>query len=413
MTIIRPFKALRPVPELVEKVACKPYDVLDADEARAEAEGNPYSFYHVIKPEIDFPKGFDEHDKLVYAKGKENLLQMVKDGILLQDKQEQYYVYKLKMGKHSQYAIIGLSAVREYLNNTIKKHELTRPDKEEDRSIHLDILNAHTEPVFFTYKAVKEIDEIVANVCKQKPVYHFVADDKVEHSLWIIADGQSISKINTLFEQKVNCTYIADGHHRTAAAMRVAALRNKQNPKLSADDDANYFLTAFFPHNQVQIFDYNRVVKDLNGLSTQAFVEALKYNYHISHSELPYKPEKEFELGMYLDGKWYKMELKKDFYPKGSIKDKLDVSVFSKYILEPLLNITDLRKDKRIEFVGGIRGLSALQQAVDSGKMKAAFALYPCSLNQLMEIADKNEIMPPKTTWFEPKLRSGLFIHTL
>jgi len=414
MVKIKAFKALRPPKDLADKVAARPYDVLNSEEARKEAEGNPYSLLHITKPEIDLPKGIDEHDEKVYEKAKENFQKFIREGYLIPDDDEYLYIYAQTMNGKTQYGLVACASVDDYLNGVIKKHELTRKDKEEDRMKHVRVTNANVEPVFFTYRKVEEIDEIVKDIVdKNKPEYDFETEDGVGHHFWLIKDKKIINRLIELFE-KIPNTYVADGHHRTAAAALVGAEKRRNNPKHNGNEEYNFFMAVHFPDDQLTIIDYNRVVKDLNGLSEEDFLRKLALHFEIEEiGENEYKPAKLHEFSMYLNGKWYKLKAKKHTYDDNHPILGLDVTVLSKYVLDEILGIKDLRTDKRIDFVGGIRGLSELKRRVDSGEMKVAFALYPVTMKQLMEIADADMIMPPKTTWFEPKLRSGLAIHLL
>ncbi len=414
MVKIKAFKALRPPKNLADKVAARPYDVLNSKEARKEAEGNPYSLLHITKPEIDLPEGTDEHDPKVYEKAKENFEKFRKEGYLVPDDDEYLYVYAQTMNGKTQYGLVACAAVDDYLNGVIKKHELTRKDKEEDRMKHVRVTNANMEPVFFTYRKVNEIDEIINDTVRNnEPEYDFVAEDGVGHHFWVIKDKEKINRLVELFEQIPN-TYVADGHHRTAAAALVGAEKRRNNPNHRGDEEYNFFMAVHFPDDQLTIIDYNRVVKDLNGLTKEAFLEKVATHFEVEEvGENEYKPSRLHEFSMYLDGKWYKMTAKEHTYDDNHPIDGLDVTVLSKYVLDEILGIKDLRTDKRIDFVGGIRGLGELKRRVDSGEMKVAFALYPVTMKQLMDIADADMIMPPKTTWFEPKLRSGLAVHLL
>jgi uncharacterized protein (DUF1015 family) len=414
MAILKAFKGLRPPQAIVQALASRPYDVLNSKEARIEAKGNEHSLLHITKPEIDLPESLDEHDDQVYAKAKSNFEAFQKNNWLVQDEKECLYIYAQTMNGRTQYGLVGSAGVEDYMNGIIKKHELTRPDKEEDRMKHVRVTDANIEPVFFTYPAVKEIDEIVANIVKtQKADYDFVADDGFGHHFWTIKDDATIKNLIDLFA-KVPYTYVADGHHRTAAAALVGNEKKQKNPNHNGTEEYNYFLAVHFPGNQLSIIDYNRVVKDLNNLSPAELLEKLKLVFDIEEKGTEiYKPNKLHNFSMYLEGKWYSMTAKKGNYNDSDPIGVLDVTILSKLILESLLGIKDLRTDKRIDFVGGIRGLGELKKRVDSGEMKVAFALYPVSMQQLFDIADTGNIMPPKTTWFEPKLRSGLVIHKL
>lgn len=414
MAIIKPFRGIRPPQSLVEEVESRPYDVLNSEEARKEAEGNEKSLYHIIKPEIDFPVGTDEHDPRVYEKAAENFQKFQDKGWLLQDKKEQYYIYAQTMNGKTQYGLVVCAYVNDYLNGVIKKHELTRRDKEEDRMKHVRVNNANIEPVFFAYPDNKVLDAIVAKYAAQKPEYDFIAPiDGFGHQFWVIDKEEDIEAITKEFAA-MPAMYIADGHHRSAAAALVGAEKAKQNPNHRGDEEYNYFMAVCFPANQLTIIDYNRVVKDLNGLSPAQFLDALKENFVVEEkgSDI-YKPSQLHNFSLYLEGKWYSLTAKEGTYNDNDPIGVLDVTISSNLILDKILGIKDLRSDKRIDFVGGIRGLGELKKRVDNGEMKVALALYPVSMKQLMDIADTGNIMPPKTTWFEPKLRSGLVIHKL
>ena len=400
MAIIKPFKGIRPPQELVEQVASRPYDVLNSAEAREDAKGNEKSLYHIIKPEIDFPVGTDEHDECVYQKAAENFQMFQDKGWLVQDDKENYYVYAQTMNGKTQYGLVVGAYVPDYMNGVIKKHELTRRDKEEDRMKHVRVNNANIEPVFFAYPDNATLDAIIAHYTAEKPVYDFIAPgDGFGHTFWIIDKQEDIDAITKEFA-KMPALYIADGHHRSAAAALVGAEKAKQNVNHTGNEEYNYFMAVCFPANQLTIIDYNRVVKDLNGLTPEQFLTAVSKNFTVEEKGTEiYKPAGLHNFSLYLDGKWYSLTAK----PGPS----------SNLILDEVLGIKDLRSDKRIDFVGGIRGLGELKKRVDSGEMKVALALYPVSMKQLMDIADTGNIMPPKTTWFEPKLRSGLVIHKL
>lgn len=414
MVKIKPFKGVRPPKDLIEQVASRPYDVLNSEEARAEAAGNEKSLYHIIKPEIDFPKGTDEHDPRVYEKAAENFRKFQEKGWLVQDEKPCYYVYAQTMNGRTQYGLVVGAYVPDYMNGAIKKHELTRRDKEEDRMKHVRVNNANIEPVFFAYPENMELDAIVQTYIVKEPEYDFIAPgDGFGHTFWIIDQDKDIESITRIFD-KMPAMYIADGHHRSAAAALVGAEKAKQNPSHKGDEEYNYFMAVCFPANQLTIIDYNRVVKDLNGLTPDDFIEALKKHFIIEEKGTEiYRPEALHNFSLYVDGKWYSLTAKPDTYDDNDPIAVLDVTISSKLILDEILGIKDLRSDKRIDFVGGIRGLEELKRRVDSGEMKMALALYPVSMKQLMDIADTGNIMPPKTTWFEPKLRSGLVIHKL
>ena len=415
MAIVKPFRGLRPPKNLVENVSCLPYDVMNSEEAAQMAKGKPESLLHVTRAEIDLPAGTDIHSEEVYEKAVANFKKMQENRWLIQDEESKFYIYAQTMDGRTQYGIVGNAWCEDYFNGIIKKHELTRPDKEEDRMILTRYTDANIEPVFFSYKAVPEIDEIVERIVKNQPAdYNFVAEDGFGHHFWPIHDAAINKKIEELFATKVPYTYVADGHHRTAAASRIGKERAGQNPNHTGDEEYNYFMAVHFPDNQLKIIDYNRVVKDLNGLSKEDFMNRLVENFVVQDmgTEI-YKPASLHEFSMYLGGHWYKMNAKPGTYDDNDPLEILDVNVLSRYVLDDILGIKDLRTSKRIDFVGGIRGLGELKKRVDSGEMVVAFALYPVSMDQLINIADSGNIMPPKTTWFEPKLRSGLVIHKL
>ena len=413
MAKIKPFKGLRPKQEFVEKVASPPYDVLNTEEARAMAKNNPYSFLHINKPEIDLPQGTNLYDESVYTKGKENLERFIQEGVFIQDKKPCFYVYRQIMGKHQQIGLVAGASVEDYENNIIKKHELTRADKEEDRLKHVNTLNAQTGPVFLTYKASKEVDLLIDKIVKRQAVYDFAADDGIRHTFWIVDKNDEIKQLEDLF-MKMDYLYVADGHHRSAAATRVKQMRQKQNLHHTGEEEYNYFLSVIFPHDQMYIMDYNRVVKDLNGLSKAEFLKKVAEKFEIEKiGKKSEKPKQKHEFVMYLDGEWYRLKAKLGTFSENDPVEQLDVSILMNTLLVPVLGIGDPRKDKRIDFVGGIRGLKELKRRVDSGEMQVAFALFPTSIEDLMSIADAGKTMPPKSTWFEPKLRSGLVVHLL
>ena len=406
MANIKPFRALRPKKDLAEKVASRPYDVLNSDEAREEAEGNEYSFLHITKSEIDLPGDIDIHSTAVYEKAKANLQHLVSNKTLFQEDSECYYIYQLRMNGRSQTGLVCVSSVEDYFNDIIKKHEFTRPEKEKDRIDHMQTIRAQTGNVFLAYRDVGELNSIINSwQTNYKPEYDFNADDGIQHTVWVINDQKIITAITKLFDEQVPFTYIADGHHRAASAAKVSKA-------LKESKDAKYFLTTIFPSSQLAILDYNRVVKDLNGLSKEELLKALNKDFDVSNSERAVKPQNLHEFGMFIEGEWYELKAK-----EGSFKDDpigvLDVSILSNNILDKLLGIKDQRTDKRIDFVGGIRGLNELEKRVNSGEMKVAFSLHPVSLDQLFDIADSGNVMPPKSTWFEPKLRDGLLTHLI
>ncbi|RMI19429.1 MAG: DUF1015 domain-containing protein, partial [Calditrichaeota bacterium] len=409
MATVRPFRGLRPKKEIAARMAAPPYDVLSTEEAREMAQDNPYSFLHVNKPEIDLPEGTDPYDERVYEKGAENLRRFISQGLLIQDDRPCFYVYKQVMGDHEQIGLVACASVEEYEKDIIKKHELTRPDKEDDRVKHIWHQKAQVGPVFLTYRAEATIDQLIQQVIAAPPEYDFTDEKDVRHTLWVADDPDWIARVQAAFH-KIPCLYVADGHHRSAAAMRVKQRRQAENPHHTGEEEYNFFLTVIFPHNQMQILDYNRVVRDLNGLDEAAFVEKVREKFSLA--EMPsgerYKPEKPHTFGMYLSGRWYRLETLPGVFDEADPVQRLDVSILQENLLAPILGITDPRKDKRIDFVGGIRGLEELERRVNSGEWAVAFALYPTSIEDLMAIADAGKIMPPKSTWFEPKLRSGL-----
>ena len=420
MSVIKPFKGWRPTEDIVLQLASRPYDVLNTEEARKECEGNPYSLLHVTKAEIDLPEGHKDSDLETYLKVVENFNSFKDYGWIRQDEEEKLYIYAQSMNPteanaHWQYGIVACAFSEDYVNKVIKKHELTRKDKEEDRMKHVRLTNANVEPVFFAYPAVNEIDEIVNKIIANKPIYDFIAkEDGFGHRFWVIDDKAIIARLVELFATKVPAMYIADGHHRSAAAALVGQEKKEHNPHHTGKEEYNFFMTVIFPDNQLKVIDYNRVVKDLNGLNKEQFIAALGNTYVVEDmgTEI-YKPAKLHEHSMYLDGHWYKMTAKAGTYDDNDPIGVLDVKILSDNVLDNILGIKDLRTDKRIDFVGGIRGLGELKRRVDSGEMAVAFAMYPVSMKQIIDIADSGNIMPPKTTWFEPKLRSGLVIHTL
>lgn len=413
MILIKPFKGVRPPKQYVQEVASRPYDVLNSDEAREEAKGNEKSLYRIIKPEIDFPVGKDEHDADVYLKAAENFRMFQDKGWLVQDEQEMYYVYAQTMNGKTQYGLVVGVYVEDYMSGKIKKHELTLRVKEEDRMKHVRVNDANIEPVFFAYPHNDELDKIVSRTVEGTPEYDFVSVDGVGHHFWLISDEKDISRITDVFAG-FQSLYIADGHHRSAAAALVGAEKAKNNPNHTGKEEYNYFMAVCFPDNQLTIIDYNRLVKDLNGLSEEEFIEKVKKNFEVEEKGTDiYKPDRLHNFSMYLSGKWYSLTAKEGTYDDNDPIGVLDVTVLSNLLLDEVLGIKDLRTDTRIDFVGGIRGLGELERRVDSGEMAVAFALYPVSMQQLMDIADTGNIMPPKTTWFEPKLRSGLVIHKL
>ncbi len=407
MPLIRPFPALRPAAGRAEEVAAPPYDVLNSAEARERVKGRPLSFLHISKPEIDLPEGTDPHDASVYAKGKESFEQMLREGVLVQDQQPGYYLYRLIMGSHQQIGLVAAASVPAYDTHRIRRHEFTRPDKERDRVRQIDTLNCQTGPVFLTYRHNETINKIVAAITSGEPEVAITADDGIEHALWTVTDQPTIETITHTFDA-MDAIYIADGHHRSAAASRVCASRKAANPNHTGDEAYNYFLTVIFPDDQMMILDYNRVITDLNGLDPASFLERVAERFEVTRSASAARPQGSAEFGMYLNGDWYRLKIRPDLIPADDPVAQLDVSLLADNLIEPVLGIGDPRRDRRIDFVGGIRGLEALERRVDSGEMAVAFALYPTSMDQLMRVADANAVMPPKSTWFEPKLADGL-----
>ncbi|MBR7126184.1 MAG: DUF1015 domain-containing protein [Prevotella sp.] len=414
MATVKPFRGIRPPKNLVERVESRPYDVLDSEEARAEAGDNEMSLYHIIKPEIDFPVGTSEYDPRVYEKAAENFAKFQQKGWLVQDDKEQYYIYAQEMNGKTQYGLVVGAYVNDYMTGVIKKHELTRRDKEEDRMKHVRVNNANIEPVFFAYPDNEVLNELIMRYAATEPEYDFIAPiDGFGHKFWCVADDKDIETITREFA-KMPSLYIADGHHRSAAAALVGAEKAKLNPNHRGDEEYNYFMAVCFQASQLTILDYNRVVKDLNGLTSDEFIAALQKNFVVvDKGEEIYKPAQMHEFSLYLDSHWYSLTAKEGTYDNTDPIGVLDVDISSRLILDEILQIGDLRSSKRIDFVGGLRGLGELKRRVDSGEMRAALALYPVSMKQIMDIADSGKIMPPKATWFEPKLRSGLVIHKL
>lgn len=413
--MVKPFRGLRPPRDIAEDLACLPYDVMNTEEARVMTTGKECSLLHITRAEIDLPADIDTHSEEVYKKSVANFALWQKKGWLLQDKEPHFYIYAQTMADRTQYGIVGCASVDDYLEDRIKKHELTRPDKEQDRMIHIRTNNANIEPVFLTYPAVKEIDAIVEKIVrKENPEYDFTAEDGFGHHFWVVRNRDTNKQIEKLFATKVPCTYVADGHHRTAAAALVGKEKRENNPKHKGTEEYNYFLAVHFPDNQLRIIDYNRTIKDLNGLTVEGFLSRLEKAFEIKNmGTRTYKPRRLHNFSMYLEGNWYSLSARKGTYDDNDPAGGLDVTILTNQILTPILDIQDLRRSKRIDFVGGKRGIKELKNRVDRGEMKVAFALYPVSMKQLITIADSGNIMPPKTTWFEPKLRSGLVIHML
>ena len=414
MATIKPFRGLRPPRELVEQVESRPYDVLESEEARVEAGDNEKSLYHIIKPEINFPEGTSEYDPRVYEEAARQFQKFQDNGWLVQDKDEHYYIYAQTMNGKTQYGLVIGAYVDDYMNGIIKKHELTRRDKEEDRMKHVRVNNANMEPVFFAYPDNAVLDKLIMRYAATKPEYDFIAPiDGFGHKFWVISDAADIATITEEF-RKMPSLYIADGHHRSAAAALVGAEKAKQNPNHRGDEEYNYFMAVAFQASQLTILDYNRVLKDLNGLTSEQFLDAIRKNFMVEDKGTEiYKPAKLHEFSLYLDGHWFSLVAKDGTYDNNDPIGVLDVDISSRLILEDILQLGDLRSSKRIDFVGGLRGLKELKRRVDSGEMRAALALYPVSMQQIMDIADSGKIMPPKATWFEPKLRSGLVVHKL
>ncbi len=411
MVRIKPFKGVRPTRELAEKVASFPYDVLNSEEARKLASHNPYSFLRVVKPEITLDPSIDLYDDRVYRAARENLEKLIREGTLIQDGENHLYVYRQKMGNHVQTGLVGCASADDYMADRIKKHELTRADKEKDRTMHVYTTNANAGPVFLTYKAVNEIDSIIERVTESEPEYDFVSDDGIGHIFWVIRDAGTIRKLESLFAD-MDAVYVADGHHRSASGAKVRDWRKKDNPNHTGEEEYNFFLAVYFPHNQLAIMPYNRVVKDLNGLAKEQYLGkvAEKFNVEKNGEKEPGYPT---NICMYLDGEWYTLTAKEGTYPKDDPVHSLDVSILQENLLAPILGIGDPRTDKRIDFIGGIRGTKELEGLVNSGKFAVAFSMYATSIEQLIAIADAGKTMPPKSTWFEPKLRSGLIVHML
>lgn len=413
MAVVRPFKGIRPTKELVDKVAALPYDVMNTEEAREMVKDNPYSFLHVDKAQIDLPVGTNQYDEVVYNRARKNLDEMRANGIYIQDNQPCMYIYRQVMNGRVQTGIVGCTSIDDYINNVIKKHENTRAEKEKDRINHVDYCNANTGPIFLTYRNVGEIDNIISEWTEKEPEYSFVSEDGISHIIWVIDNTDTVKRLEELFNG-VEYLYIADGHHRAASAVNVGKMRREANKDYNGDEEFNYFLSVIFPADDLYIMDYNRVVKDLNGNSSEEFLNKILNSFHVEEytGEGQYRPESKATFGMYLDNKWYKLTAIDGTYdPKDPVKS-LDVSILQENVLTPILGIDDPKTSDRIDFVGGIRGLGELERRVEGG-MKVAFAMYPTSIEELMDIADAGKLMPPKSTWFEPKLRSGIFVHEL
>lgn len=414
MAVFKPFKAIRPREEYAQDVAALPYDVMNTDEARKMVKDNPYSFLHIDKAEIDLDPSIGIYDRRVYEKARENLDYMIQKGIFIQDEEDRFYIYKQIMDSREQIGLVGCASIDDYLDNTIRKHEHTREDKEQDRINHVDYTDANTGPIFLTYRNKDEIDAMIDTWMKENsPIYDFVSEDDISHIIWIIDDKNTVDRLASLFHE-IDYLYIADGHHRSASAVKVGIKRRMENPNYNGSEEFNFFLSVVFPHNQLHIMDYNRVVKDLNGYSVEEFLERVeeRFELEIYRGDGQYSPESKHSFGMYLDNTWYKLKAKKGIFDPEDPVDRLDVSILQDNLLNPILGIHDPRTDDRIDFIGGIRGLEELEKRV-STDMKIAFSMYPTSIEDLMAIADEGKVMPPKSTWFEPKLRSGLFIHKL
>ncbi|MEJ2212621.1 MAG: DUF1015 family protein [Gammaproteobacteria bacterium] len=410
MPLVKPFTGLRPAAGRADDVVAPPYDVMNADEARQMVEGRPWSFLHISRPEVDLPVGTDPYSAEVYAKAAENLNSMVEQGVLVRDPKDSYYVYRLTMGDHVQTGLVAAASVEAYDNDRIKKHEFTRPVKEDDRVRQVEALNAQTGPVFLVYKANQVVDDLLKQVSASAADVDVTARDGVRHEIWVVSDEEKLNTLTSAFDA-MEAIYVADGHHRSAAGSRVGNSKKAENPNHTGEESYNYFLSVIFPHDQMQILDYNRVVKDLNGLSSEDFLNRVAERFSVDISDSQVKPSREAEFGMYLDGKWYRLTLKSDL-PSDPVA-RLDVSLLADNLIEPVLGISDPRRDNRIDFVGGIRGLGELEKRVDSGEWVVAFALYPTTMEALMAVADAGEVMPPKSTWFEPKLADGLVSHVL
>ncbi len=413
MAKIKPFKGVRPAADKIKEVASPPYDVLNSQEARKQVKDKPFSFLHVVKPEVDLPENIDHYDEKVYLKGKENLYKFIKDGILIQDDKPCFYLYRLIMGNIDQIGLVASASIEDYENDIIKKHEHTRADKEADRIKHVDTLNANTGPVFLTYKAREDFNDLAKNIMNSKPVYDFEADDGIKHIFWKIEENDVIENIKKIFSE-IDFLYVADGHHRSASGTIVGQRRRENNPQHTGEEEYNFFLSVIFPDNQLYIMDYNRVVKDLNKLSADEFLKLAKKKFDVKEFSATegYHTKGLHNFGMYLDGTWYDLKAKTGTFDENDPVKSLDVSILQENLLSPILGIGDPRKDKRIDFVGGIRGLDELSKRVDAGEA-VAFSMFPTSIEQLMAIADAGKVMPPKSTWFEPKLRSGVIVHLL
>jgi uncharacterized protein (DUF1015 family) len=412
MAVFKPFKAYRPKPDKADQIAAPPYDVINSKEAREYVKGKPLSFLHVGKPEVDLPEDMDLYNKAVYEKGRDNLQKLIDDGNLIEDTKPCFYLYAQTMNHRTQYGLVGCSSVDDYWDDVIKKHEKTRKVKEEDRANHVRVTNAHTGPIFLTYRDEDEINQIVDRVKEQTPANDHTAEDGIRHTSWVIDDDETIKKIEQILEG-VDNFYVADGHHRSAAAAIVGRERQKDNPGHKGNEEYNFFLSVLFPATHLHIMDYNRVVKDLNGMTKDEFIEKLKKHFDVKPVDGQFKPEKKGQIGLYIENQWYKLEADAELANNPDPVEGLDVAILQNYVLDAMLGIEDPRTSERVDFVGGIRGLGELEKRVNSGEMKLAFSMYPTSVGELMAIADADKIMPPKSTWFEPKLRDGLFVHFL
>ena len=409
--VVKAFKGIRPVEELASKIAALPYDVMNSEEAREMVKGNPHSFLHVDRAEIDLDPSVDVHDKKVYEKARANLDKMISDGEYMQDNQPCLYIYRQIMNGRAQTGLVFCASIDDYINNNIKKHEFTRADKELDRINHVDYCDANTGPIFLTYKEDDVASEVIKAWCKRKPVYDFTSEDGISHIVWVIDNEIIVNEIISLFKD-VNAFYIADGHHRSASAVKVGLKRREANPNYTGEEEFNYFLAVAFPDNDLMVMDYNRVVKDTNGLTKEQLIEKLKEKFVVTRSEVQVKPSKKHTFGMFVDEEWYLLEAKEGIYNKEDPIDSLDVAILQNNVLTPILGIEDVRTSDRIDFIGGIRGIDELERRVHKD-MKIAFSMYPTEVSDIMNVADIGEVMPPKSTWFEPKLRSGLFVHKL
>jgi len=414
MAILRPFKAMRPKEEYAYRIAALPYDVMDSEEARGMAKDNPYSFLHVDKAEIDLAENINVYDKKVYEKARENLDKLVEEGAMIQDQKANLFIYRLIMNGRAQTGIVGCTSIDDYMNDIIKKHEHTRAEKEADRINHVDICDAHTGPIFLTYRFNENIDAIINKWTKNTPLYEFTAEDGVEHIVWTVDDEGTIEEVRDIFGG-IESLYIADGHHRAASAVKVGLKRRKQYPDYTGEEEFNYFLAVAFPDRDLAIMDYNRVVFDVNDLQKEEYINMVRENFDmkVNEEETAFKPERKHTYGMYFQGRWYKLRAKKGTFNNNDPVDRLDVSILQNNLLKPVLGIEDPRTDRRIDFVGGIRGVKELERRVHKNNDGVAFSMHPTTINDLMAIADAKKVMPPKSTWFEPKLRSGLFIHLL